>query len=202
MRVLVLGASGRTGRLIAEHLVAQGHEVASLGRTDPRVAGVAHAAGAPGESAAMAAVVRGCDAVVSALASTNAAPVCSAATAALLGSGALPRYVVVGGAAVDAPGDAKRLPDRIVGGIMRLFVGRMLADRQREWQMLEASRIPYVFLRPPRLTDAAPAGRWSFTFDRPARMDITRADLAAAAVEALARPDLTRRAPFVAGGAA
>jgi hypothetical protein len=77
----------------------------------------------------------------------------------------------------------------------------MLADRQREWQMLEASPLPFVFLRPPRLTNAAPAGGWTFTLDRPARADIARADLAAAAVEALDRPDLTRRAPFVARGA-
>ncbi len=201
MRVLVLGASGRTGRLIAERLVAEGHEVTSLGRTDPGIAGVTHRAAPPGDRAAMAAAAAGREAVISALASTNADPVCSAATAALLAAGATPRYVVVGGAAVDVPGDRKATSDRIAGGIMRLIFGRMLADRQREWQMLEASPVPFVFLRPPRLTNAAPTGGWTFTFDRPARADIARADLAAAAVEALDRPDLTRRAPFVARGA-
>lgn len=202
MQVLVLGASGRTGRKIAARLVARGDRVVSLGRRDPGIAGLRHVNGTPGDREALRAALDGCDAVVSALASSNREPVCSAATSALLSSGLAPRYVVIGGAGVDVPGDRKGASDRIVGAIMRLVVGPMLADRTREREMLDASRLPYIFLRPPRLTDRPGTGRWRVTFDRPAGMDIAREDLAGAAVEALERDDLVRRSPFVAGGGA
>ena len=202
MQVLVLGASGRTGRKIAAQLVARGDRVVSLGRSDPELAGVRHIAGAPGDAQALRAALDGCDAVVSALASSNREGVCSAATAALVGSGLTPRTVVVGGAGVDVPGDRKGTADKVVGVIMRLVAGRMLSDRTREWQMLEASNLPYTFLRPPRLTDKPASGRWRVTFDRPAGMEIAREDLAGAAIEALGRDDLVRRSSFVAGGAA
>jgi putative NADH-flavin reductase len=202
MQVLVLGASGRTGRRIAAQLVARGDRVVSLGRCDPDLAGVRHIAGVPDDAQALRAALDDCDAVVSALASSNRDAVCSAATAALIGSGLSPRFVVVGGAGVDVPGDRKGAADKVVGVVMRLVAGRMLADRTREWQMLEASSLPYTFLRPPRLTDKPATGRWRVTFDRPASMEIAREDLAGAAVEALGRGDLARRSPFVAGGAA
>lgn len=198
MKAVVLGASGRTGRKIAEALVADGHEVTSLGRSDPGVAGVTHVAARPDDAGALAEAARGAEAVFSALASTNSEAICSATTRALIGTGFAPRYVVVGGAGVDVPGDAKGLADAAIGGLMKLFVGRMLADRQREWEMLDASLLPYTFLRPPRLTDGPATGGWRFSDDRPASTAISRADLALAAVEAAGRADMVRRAPFVA----
>jgi putative NADH-flavin reductase len=202
MRVVLLGASGRTGAEALERLVSAGHEVTSLGRTAPARPGARHVAGDVADPAAMARAVAGHDAVISCLASSNAQPVCSRATAAVIAAaaGRPLRYVVVGGAGVDVPGDAKGLPDRLVGLAMRVLVGRMLADRQAEHDALAASGLAYTFLRPPRLTQGPATGRWRFTFDRPAGMQIARADLAGALVEALGRADLERRSPFVAAG--
>ncbi len=117
----------------------------------------------------------------------------------MIGSGRALRYVVIGGAGVDVPGDRKGIADKAVGVIMTLVVGRMLADRTRELALLEGSDLPWTFLRPPRLTDRPATGRWRFSFDRPAAMEIAREDLAGAAVETLGRDDLVGRAPFVAG---
>ncbi|MGP1356569.1 NAD(P)-dependent oxidoreductase [Roseicyclus sp.] len=204
MNILLLGATGRTGRLIAERLLAEGHAVRSLGRRDPGIGGLAFTKGEVTDAGDLCASLAGIDAVVSALASSNADPVCSRAAEALIvasGARAL-RFVTIGGAAVDAEGDAKGLADRAIGGIMKLVAGRMLADRQREYALLRASALDWTMLRPPRLTDAPATGSWRLSFDRPAGTQIARADLAAAAVEALGRADLSRRAPFVAGGRA
>lgn len=203
MRVLLLGASGRTGAEALESLGRAGHEVTSLGRTAPKRAGARHVSEDVTDPAAVAQAVADHDAVLSCLASTNAQPLCSRATAAVIAAaaGRPLRYVVVGGAGVDAPGDRKGVPDKLVGLVMRVAVGRMLADRQAEFEALAASGLAYTFMRPPRLTQAPGTGRWRFTFDRPAAMQIARADLAGAMVEALERPDLERRAPFVAGTA-
>ncbi len=199
MKLLVMGGTGRTGRHLLPRLVAAGHEVFSLGRRDPGIAGVVHRPGDVTDPATVAAALDGIEAAVSTLASSNAQSVCAPAARGVIAA-APPgfRLVTVAGAAVDVPGDAKGLPDRAVGGIMRLFLGRMLADRQAEYAALEASALGYVMLRPPRLTDAPGTGRWSFAHDRPPAMEIARADLAGAIVEALDRADLARRAPFVA----
>lgn len=42
MRVAVTGASGFIGRKVTEYLVAKGHKVISVGRTDPKIEGVQH----------------------------------------------------------------------------------------------------------------------------------------------------------------
>jgi uncharacterized protein YbjT (DUF2867 family) len=202
MNILLLGASGRTGRLIAGRLLAEGHAVRSLGRRDPGIGGLAFRTGDVTSAEDIALALPGIDAVVSALASGNSDPVCSRAAEALIAvaGGRALRFVSIAGAAVDAEGDAKGFADRAIGGIMKLVAGRMLADRQRELAILRASALDWTMLRPPRLTDGATTGAWQVTFDRPAGTQIARADLAAAAVEALGRSDLSRRAPFVSGG--
>ena len=199
MRILVMGGTGRTGREVLPRLVAAGHVVTSLGRRDPGVAGVRHVAGDVTDPATVTAALAGQEAAVAVLASTNAQAVCGPAARAVIGA-APPgfRFVTVAGAAVDAAGDAKGVPDRIVGGIMRLMLGRMLADRQGELAALTASSLSWTMLRPPRLTMKPATGRWTLTHDRPAAMEIGRADLAGAIVEVVGRDDLRSRAPFVA----
>lgn len=200
MRVLLLGASGRAGGEVLGCLLLSGADVTSFGRTAPKRPGARHVAGAIDDADALAAAMDGRDAVLSCLASTNSEPVCSRAAAAVIAAaGGRPvRFLSIGGAGVDAPGDRKGVPDRLVGLIMRVPVGRMLADRQAELAMLERSALDWTMLRPPRLTEGAPKGAWAFSFERPPSFAIDRADLAGAMVEAIGRPDLRRRAPFVA----
>lgn len=194
MRLLVLGATGRTGGAVVERAGAAGHDVVSFGRRPKE--GVESLVGAFGDEA-FAEAVRGADAVLSCLASSNSDPVCSRAATAVLETDPTARYLTVAGAGVDRPTDDKGLPDRAIGLVMRLMVGRMLADRQREVDMLAASRVRWTALRPPRLTEGKPTGAWAFTHDRPAATWIDRADLAGAMLEALERVDLVGRAPFV-----
>ena len=196
MELLVLGATGRTGGAVVERARAGGHRVTAFGR---RPADGAHESlvGAFGDEG-FAKAVRAADAVLSCLASSNSDPVCSRATTAVLAADPTARFLTVAGAGVDRPTDAKGVPDRLIGLVMRLTVGRMLADRQREVDMLAASEARWTALRPPRLTGGKPTGRWSFTHDRPAATWIDRADLAGAMLEALEREDLIARAPFVA----
>lgn len=197
MTILILGGTGRTGQLAVAALRGVGHDLRALHRravpdVDTRIAGL-------DDIAAMKDALSDVTAVVSTLASGNRDPVCSTATRTLIAAaGDRPlRYVVVSGAGVDVPGDAKALPDRMIGGLMRLVVGGMLKDRQAEHALLERSALAWTLLRPPRLTDGPATGQVAWRFETPASTQISRADLAAALVEALSRDDLVRRAPFV-----
>lgn len=192
MRIAIFGATGRTGSRIVEAARAAGHEAIPVARRgEGRRVDLS-------DPATIAEAVRDADAVISALASGKGNPACSRLATALADRAGL-RFVSIGGAGVDAPGDAKALPDRVVGWIMRRVVPEMLADRQRELAILERSALVWTMLRPPRLTDGAAGGAPKLTFDTPAATAITRADLARAAIAALDDPGLERRAPFVSG---
>ncbi|MFN3644095.1 MAG: NAD(P)-dependent oxidoreductase [Gemmobacter sp.] len=201
MRVVVFGATGRTGRQVLPRLAAAGHEAVVYGRRAPDGWAGPAVIGAAGDRAAVASVLAGADAALSCLASTKTVQACLPTTEAVIAA-APPgfRYVVIGGAAVDAPGDAKAIPDRIVSWLARTLAGPIIAERQAELAALQASRLDWTFLRPPQLKDGPGTGRWRLTFDTPAAISIDRADLAAAMVAALTDPALSRRAPFVARG--
>ncbi|PRY92626.1 putative NADH-flavin reductase [Hasllibacter halocynthiae] len=195
MHILLLGATGRTGRRVFAAAKAAGHRVTAHGRR--AVAGADEEIGGAWTDPAIAEAAREADAVVSCLASSNGEGVCSAAAEAVLRADPGVRYVTVAGAGVDRPEDEKGLGDKAIGLVMRLTVGKMLADRQREVDMLAASGAEWTAMRPPRLTEGRATGRWTFTFDRPAATSIDREDLAGAILEVLGREDMVRRAPFV-----
>lgn len=198
MHILLLGGTGRTGRLIAAELLLRGHEVTVAGRRDPGLDGVRFRQTDLMNGNDLVAASTGADAVASALASGKGNPVCSTVAKALSGRKGL-RFVTIAGGGVDAPGDRKGIPDKLIGWIMRRVVPQMLADRQRELAILQDSRLRWTMLRPPRLTDNAATGTHRISFDRPASTAISRADLARAVVDALTDPALEGRAPFVAG---
>jgi len=197
MKVMVFGGTGRTGRLITQRLVEEGHDVLVAGRRDPQITGVAFRKVDLSDQNAVRAGCEGMDAAISALASGKNDPVCSGVAKALSGTDGL-RYITIAGGGVDAPGDAKGAADRFIAWLMRRLVPHMLADRQAELAILQASRLRWTMLRPPVLNNKPAKGQYKKTFDRPASKGISRADLAVAAVDALKQDALIGRAPFVA----
>jgi putative NADH-flavin reductase len=201
MRVVVFGASGRTGRLVLAALREAGHEPVAHGRSKPEGWGGPFVMGMPGESDAVRRALDGAAAAISCLASNKGDGVCLKTTQSVIEvAPAGFRYITLAGAAVDAAGDKKGLPDKIARGVMSLILGAMLRERQAELAALEASSLDWTMARPPNLTNGPRTGRAAVSFNKPASARISRADLAAALVEGLARPDFVRRAPFIATG--
>ncbi len=195
MKIVVLGATGQTGRRFVS-AASGSHHIISFGRREAQGAHVSHI-GAFGDPQLVDAVMHA-DAVVSCLASSNKQPVCSQATAAVLSAKPNVRYLTVAGAAVDQPEDRKGLPDKTIGMIMRIVAGGMLADRQKEIEMLRSSSARWTVLRPPRLVNDKPTGHWQVSYDRPAATWIDRGDLAAALLYAVEEQAFLNAAPFVA----
>jgi len=198
MKLLVLGATGRTGRDVVAAACEAGHHVTAFGRRESDAAQVS-LTGQFGDVGFVDAV-READAVLSCLASSNSDPVCSHAAEAVRLADPTARYLTIAGAGVDRPTDSKGTGDKVVGMIMKLVAGRMLADRQKEIDMLANSDMRWTALRPPRLTSGKPAGGWRFDLDRPRSTAIDREDLAAAMLAAMMRDDLIGKAPFVSAG--
>ena len=110
MNVTVLGASGRAGSEIVKELVARGHQVLAIARKPEAIApapGVTAKAGDASDPVALADLIRGTDAVISALHfDVSAETLLSALKKAGVG-----RLLVTGGAASLEVAPGKRLID-------------------------------------------------------------------------------------------
>ncbi len=98
MKVAVLGASGRAGSEITKELAARGHTVTAIARkpeTIPAASGVTAVAGDASDAAALPGLIKGADAVISAL----HFDVPAEAILAALKTAGVPRLLVTGGAA-------------------------------------------------------------------------------------------------------
>lgn len=110
MKIVVLGASGRAGSEITRELAARGHAVTAVARKPeaiPTAAGVIPVAGDASDPAALAPLLRGADAVISALHfDVSAETLLSGVRTA-----GVPRLLITGGAASLEVAPGKRLFD-------------------------------------------------------------------------------------------
>ncbi len=196
MKLLILGATGRTGKYLVRRAFGAGHDVVTFGRRKPE--GQVPAFTGQFGDAAFEDAVLDADVVLSCLASTNTSPTCSTATRAILKTDPNVRYVLIAGAALAFPTDKPGVMDKVIGATMGLVLGKMQADRRLERDLLVESRASWTILRPPRLVEGRATGKWLFSDDRPQNVISDRDDLARAMLAAVDDTDMARRAPFVA----
>ncbi|WP_404333310.1 NAD(P)-dependent oxidoreductase [Sphingomonas sp. MMS12-HWE2-04] len=140
MKVAVLGASGRAGSEITKELAARGHQVVAIARKPeaiPQAAGVEAVSGDASDPAALAALIRGSDAVISALHFDVTAETLLTA----LRDAGVGRLLVTGGAASleVAPGvrliDTPEFPEEwktfAMGGIR--FLDALRSETEIDW---------------------------------------------------------------------
>ena len=206
VRVAVRGATGATGRLLVDELVRRGHTVVALTRS-PRPDGpetVSWVAGDARDPGALAALVRGADAVVSALGPRRGDSTLHREVAPLLVTAmeeaGVRRFVGVSGAGIDVPGDRKSRRDRVISALVQRLGGQAVRDKALERQAWADSGLDWTLVRAPRLGDGPPAGQVEHSAHHsPRRTSITRADLATFLADLVARPDYVQQAPLVAG---
>lgn len=201
MDVALIGATGRTGRLVLQELLERGHSVSVLVRDPAKLqqSGLRVVTGSATDPAAVSELVQGADAVVSALGPTAKDPDLHRRAAEVLVE-ALPqgaRFIGISGAGISVPGDRKRLPDRLISAIVRLAGGAMAADKAEEYRIFAGSALDWTLVRPPRLLDAPATGRVASDPHTPRHWSIPRADLARFMVEALEQHRYPRQAVFV-----
>jgi putative NADH-flavin reductase len=209
MHLTILGGTGRIGRLVVDQAVAVGHDLTLLVR-DPQkgvsLAGrVRMVPGTASDPTAVAEVIRGADAVVSVLGPDgNRADQVAALRAgmenvvAAMRDQRVGRIVNLSGAAVDAPGDHKAALDRVASRIVRLVSGHVVAAKQAEFDVLRASDLEWIAVRPPLVTDGPHTGAYRTGPDvlRPGAR-ISRADIADFMLAQAVDPTFARQAPFI-----
>jgi uncharacterized protein YbjT (DUF2867 family) len=191
MKLLILGATGATGRLLVDRALAAGHAVTALVR-DPDKAGlpsdkIVLVKGRATEADDVAGAAAGCDAVLSALGPRTAKdPVCAEAARAVVDAmkrQGLKRVVWLSAGGVGDSAPQIRRASFVFGRIiMPLFLRRPYANHARAEETLRASDLDWTVLRPVQLVDvstgaqpaALPIGEVV-----PARLKIARTDVAA-----------------------
>ncbi|WP_167758080.1 NAD(P)H-binding protein [Microbacterium sp. dk485] len=202
-RVLVLGATGRTGRHVAARAARAGHAVIALVRREGSFSperGVREVAWAgASDTAGLSAALEGVDVVISALggSETGVTTVCTDAMHTLvptMTAAAVPRLIVV-----SAHGARESHDRSLYARAVWSRVGEKMADKETMEPLIAASGLEWTIVRPPMLRDSPATGRYRTGEDLPIRLwhFIGRADLADFLVREAEEPQYVRRYPRI-----
>lgn len=198
MKLLVIGAAGRTGRHVLTQAVARGHTVTAFARRPHELAGVDgldRVLGGDGtDSDAMAAAVSGQDAIIAAVGS-------SAITRTLMPAmteAGVSRLVMTSSRSIVAT------RPRAVLSLVWWKFRRQYADLARAEGMLEGSTLDWSIVRATMLADGPYTGRVHTDLELDAAggdWKLNRADYAMQLLDVAEDDTMTRRAIGVSGAA-
>jgi uncharacterized protein YbjT (DUF2867 family) len=184
MKVLVFGASGKTGGLVVERALAKGHEVSVLVRDAGKftVAGVRVIAGDATKRGDVLLAVKGQEAVIDTIGGTTPYKTTQLESASVLNmieamkAEGVRRLIVVsmmglGESRAQAPAWYRYL-------LMTTFLRGSTKDKGAMEELVKASGSDYVIARPPILKDGAATGSVKVLGTGETGHAITRADLA------------------------
>lgn len=207
MRVLVLGATGGAGRLIVGEAREKGHAVVALVRSKANAAGFAGAELVEGDArdeAALARATAGCDAVISSLGTTispfREVTLLSTATRALVVVMArqnVRRLVCITGmGAGDSRGHGGFFYDWL---FQPLLLRKVYEDKDRQEDVIRASALDWIIVRPTLLNDEPARGGVRALTDLSGVHGgkIARADVADFVVQQLTADTWLRKAPLI-----
>jgi uncharacterized protein YbjT (DUF2867 family) len=203
MNLVVLGATGRTGRLVVEKALAAGHTVTALVRSPEKLT-TGHpklrvVAGEATETSAVSTALRGADAVISTLGGKPSLIADSTrAIVAAAGTTGVRRVVVLSTFAAER--DRLGAATRLLTGI---GMGAMLKDKSAGEEMLRRSDLEWTIVYASLLSDDPASGSVVIVPEGAKRgmsQKISRADVAAWMVEAAASAQYTRHAVGITGG--
>lgn len=206
-KILVLGATGGTGRLIVKEAVARGHDVSAFVRSAEKgreLRGATLVIGDARDETAMREAVKGKDAIISAL-GTPASPfrdvtLLSAATRAVAkamkAEGVARLVAITGIGAGDSAGHGGFIFDNI---IMPLLLRKVYADKDRQEDIIRNSGLDWTIVRPSVLNDRSEYNRVRALIDLSDFHGgtISRADVANFVLDQVRERTWVGRAPLI-----
>lgn len=209
MRLAILGATGQTGRQLLAQALAGGHTVVALARrpeaitvTNERLT-VLHGDGTKVDDVAKA--VAGADAVLVAVgppglkASTLRTDVAAATVAAMMQHG-VKKLVWLSAFGVSDSDAWARRTSVVLRLLLRFLLKTTYVDAKGAEDVIRASDLAYVVVRPPQLVNGKPKGGTVVVAPdaRIPRLKITRSDVASFMLAAAAAKTHDRSFPVIA----
>jgi len=202
MKVVIFGASGKTGHHLIRVALSRRHKVAAFVRDPSRLlidySRLRIFKGDVKDAAAVEDAVRGQDAVVCALGVRIKAPsnVLSEGTwniVRAMKSHGVRRLVCLSSAGV-LGGDAGFILRRIQ---IPLLYKHIFEDKRRQLEIVRNSGLDWIVIRPPSLNNDPLTGKYEITMDKPTHRAITRIDLAIFMINQLKNKEFVHKMPAV-----
>lgn len=169
MKLVIFGASGRTGRPLVEQALQAEHDVVAFVR-DPARLPLAHerlqvVQGNVLDAAQVAQAIAGADAVLSALGHTKGSPdtlqtIATEHIVKAMHMHGVKRLISLTGAGVRDPQDQPKLIDRVIRGLLVLLQRNVLRDAEQHAEVIRRSGLEWVIVRGPRLNEGPHTGTY------------------------------------------
>ena len=208
MKVLVIGAAGKTGRLVVDRALAAGHSVKALVHDTAALAdkplgdGVQIVQGDIHDPKTVSSAIMHCDAVIDTLGGkkpfqeTDLESSAAKIVLAAMREHGVKRLVVI--SVLGAGDSGAQSPFWYEHLFLPTFLHGALPDKNAMEAEVKASGVEWVLVRPPILTDNAATGTVKVIADNETAHKITRADLAEFLVQQLSSDTYLRTAVIVA----
>jgi len=209
MKILVIGATGGTGREIVKQALRAGHEVTAIVREQPQseemLNGAKLVVGDARDKEALRRALAGQDAVADSLGSSMSGPfkevhLFSESTKALIeamqAENVRRLICITGIGAGDSQGHGGFLYDHFVQPVLLRGV---YEDKNRQEELIQASGLDWIIVRPAMLSDGEPAGGTLAITDLSDFHggSIRRADVAAFVVEQMTSNEWLHKHPLI-----
>ncbi len=202
MKVVVFGATGRTGKLLVAEALARGHHATAFAR-NPQSLDLKHpnlvvVQGDVLDARSVSRAMAGQDAVLCALGTLARKPGTAVSegtrniTKAMRDFGV--RRLVCLSAAGVLGDDAGFLFGRIV---LPLLLRRVFAEKRLQLSVIQESGLDWVLVRPLMLTDGPRTGQYRVTLDCPSGRRVSRADVAEFMVKQIEDDGYVRKMPCI-----
>jgi putative NADH-flavin reductase len=203
MRIAVFGATGASGRQIVEQALASGHEVVAFAR-NPNALKISHPQlkviqGDAQDAARVSQAIAGQDAVLSAIGINRRSSIniCTDSTRNIIAGmreHGVRRLIILSAYGASETKDTARYSK-----VLRFFIGKRVEDKDRQEELVRASSLDWVLVRPPLLTNGKERGRYRVGFDIPIKLfsSVSRADVAAFMLKQLTDDTYLRQAPTI-----
>ena len=189
MRLVIFGGTGGVGRQVVLQALEAGQEGTAFARSPekltphPRLTVVK---GQLGDADGVSKVMEGADAVISALgARVNTADqveVFGAAmqkiTAAMKTHGVARLVAISGAMVVVTPEDHMTVRRRVVSFLLRSMQKHLARAKEREYEIITATGLDWVIVRPPRIVEGPARGDYRVLADRAPSSSISQGDVA------------------------
>ncbi len=201
--IVVLGASGATGRRVVGAARERGHEVTALvrrsGSFDPTPNLAEHLWTDLGDVDTLTSVLDGADVVISALGGAEKGPttVCTDAirtTVTAMGAARVSRLIVLSAHGVLETHDKSLFSVAVWAG-----VGEKMKDKESMEPLITGSTLDWTIVRPPMLKNTRATGKYQVGENLPIRLwsSIGREDLAGFLVREAEKPRFVRKHPRI-----
>ncbi|AYY15469.1 NAD(P)-dependent oxidoreductase [Actinobacteria bacterium YIM 96077] len=206
MKVVMLGATGGTGRLLVDQALSRGHTVTAIVRNPAKLAGLAEHTnprlhvleGDVTDPDTLSGAIGGHDAVISALGppARDRSTICRSSTSAVIramNTSGLSRLVVISAAGAHTDGDGI-ITRTLVKPILQRALKHAFADMLAMEELVQASSLEWTIMRPAMLTDKPLTRNYRISRNSNVRrgMVTRRADLAHAVLDAVDDPSTIR----------